>query len=158
MPKRLFRQAGLPIAFLLAILVALKTVDDSFLMEGGRYFLAAIALGLALALPRGLAIVYLPGCVAASAAIILVNAAKISLTEMPLTFLDLRIAFANPGGFLGAMKISWLPVVFAACAVAGLAAGAMYWCFLRLRRADIRDNVSARAVGSAPPAFSPRSP
>jgi phosphoglycerol transferase MdoB-like AlkP superfamily enzyme len=146
MPDRLVRLAGLPIAVLLAILFALETLDDGFFMEGGRYFLAAIALGLALALPWRFAMIYLGFCAAASAGIIFINDVKISLTEMPLTFLDLRIAFANPEGFLGAMKCSWLPAALAASVVASLSAGSIYWCFLRWRRSEIRDKGAARAV------------
>jgi hypothetical protein len=143
MPKGLFRQAGLPIAFLLAILLSLKAVDDSVLMDGGPYFLMATALGMAFALPWRLAVIYFTLCAALSAAVTIVNDAKVSLTEMPLTFLDLRIALANPGGFLGAMKISWLPAVLTACAIAGLVAAGMYWCLSRWCRSDIRHNGAA---------------
>ncbi len=145
MPHKMFRQAALPTVFFLGILLALKAVTDSDFIEWSQYFLAVIAFGLALALPWRPALIYLGCCVIASVAIIYVNDAKISLTEMPLTFLDLQIALANPGGFLGAMKISWLPVALLACVVAGLAVGASYWCLSCLRRTDIRDRGVARA-------------
>ena len=146
MPRKIFRQAALPTAFFLGILLALGAATDSLFIEWSEYFLAAIAFGLALALPWRAALIYLGCCVIASIAIISVNDAKISLTEMPLTFLDLQIALANPGGFLGAMKISWLPVALSACVLASLAAGASYWCLSRSRRADLADRGVDRAI------------
>lgn len=146
MLRKMFRQAGLPIIFFLAIMLALEAVDDSRFMEESEYFLVAIAVGPALALPWRPALIYLGACAIASLAIIYVNQAKVSLTEMPLTFLDLRIALANPGGFLGAMKIDWLPVAFGASVMAGLAASASYWCLSRVCGADIRNNAGPRGV------------
>ena len=146
MPHKMFRQTGLPTVFFLGILLALRAVTDSYFIEWSRYFFAAIAFGLALALPWRPALIYLGCCVIASVAIIYVNDVKISLTEMPLTFLDLKIALANPGGFLGAMKISWLPVALLACVLASLAVGASYWCLSCLRRTDTRDRGVARAI------------
>ena len=146
MPQNMFRHAALPSVFFLAILLALGVATDRYFIEWSQYFLAAIAFGLALALPWRPALVYLGCCVIASIAIISVNDAKISLTEMPLTFLDLQIAFKNPGGFLGAMKISWLPAALLGCVLASLAVCASSWCLSGLRRADIRRQGGARAI------------
>ena len=146
MHRRILIQFGFLTAFFVALIVIQLAVSDSFFLDNSAYFLIAIAGALALALSWRWSLIYLGGCVVAFLTIRYLNEAKVSLTEMPLTFLDLRIAFANPSGFLGAMKISVPAIILASCAISVVVISALGWRLSRLHWPEVRRTIFARAA------------
>jgi phosphoglycerol transferase MdoB-like AlkP superfamily enzyme len=146
MRHRILLQTGLLTIIFVAIIGALKTVGDGSFLELNNYFVIAIAAASALALPWRASGIYLGAWLLISYTIRSLNEAKISLTEMPLTFLDVRIALSNPAGFLGAMKISWVGAVSTSGAIALVALSALWWRLSRLRWPDIRSSIVPRSV------------
>ncbi|MDE2364502.1 MAG: LTA synthase family protein [Hyphomicrobiales bacterium] len=144
----LWQIVGLAVAFA-AILGALDFAADAEVLDRANLVVAAIVAACALALPWRAALVWVVCAGLVWLAAGFVNAGKISLTEMPLTYLDLRIAAANPSGFLGAMKISPFAVVGVAALVA-IGAGALAnWRLSHIRWAEARANVFPRAIAVA---------
>jgi phosphoglycerol transferase MdoB-like AlkP superfamily enzyme len=149
MRHRIFLQAGVLSLFFLALIFALQTVHESYFLEKNEYFLVAIIFLSALALSWRAAAFYMGGWILIFITVIYLNDAKVSLTAMPLTFLDLRIALANPSGFAGAMKIPSDALIAVASSVAVVALCIFYWRLSHLRWQDIRENIFPRAVAGA---------
>jgi phosphoglycerol transferase MdoB-like AlkP superfamily enzyme len=149
MRHRIFLQTACLTLLFVLLIAAILTMADGAVLDGGVWILLAAALFSALALPWRAATAWLIACALVAIAIRGLNEAKISLTDMPLTFLDLRIALANPAGFAGAMKLS-LPVAGAiGGAAALLALAAVGWRASRLRWRDVRGNALPRVVAIA---------
>jgi hypothetical protein len=143
--KILLQTLGLTLLFLLLI-AAIQFAADGTVLDAGVWVVAAVAGISALALPWRAAVAYLSACGLLALAIRGLSEAKVSLTEMPLTFLDLRIALANPAGFAGAMKLSVTAAAAIGFSVAALALAAVAWRVSRLHWAQVRRNVFPRAV------------
>ena len=146
MRRRIILRTVVSASLLLALMLLVETLPDGLVMEGGNYLLAAGALAAALVLPWRAAAAWLGLCATVVYALVVLNAGKISLTQMPLTFLDLRIALANPAGFLGAMKISPSAVLMGVCAVAVVAVVLLGWRMSHLRWVDVRPALAPRAA------------
>jgi hypothetical protein len=58
-----------------------------------------------------------------------INETKISLTQMPLTFTDIKIAFHDPEGLVNAMKVEPWALVLAYFLFAALAIAAAFLAF-----------------------------
>lgn len=149
MPRRILVQSLVSTLGFGALFLALAlTPDNAFLSAARWFFLAAAVLpALVMSWRAGLSYLALAGLLAW--VVQFLNDGKIALTEMPLTWLDLQIAAANPAGFLGAMKVS-PPLAFS---IAGLVAllllAAVAWRSTRLDRVSARANAPARAVALA---------
>ena len=142
-------RAALSAAAFAALTLALALVGDAVFLESSVWFLAAIVAASALALPWVSALVYVGAAGALALIVRFLSEAKISLTEMPLTFLDLRIGLANPMGFFGAMKISGAAVVLGLCAFAVIATVLTFWRLSRVDWRRARANAGPRAVALA---------
>ena len=146
MPRRILIQSLVSTLGFGALLLALVLTPDNAFLRGARWFFLAAAVLPALAMSRRGAVFYLVLAAALAWIVQFLNDGKIALTEMPLTWLDLQIAAANPTGFLGAMKVS-PPVAFSiAGGVALLLLAAVGWRVARVDRATARANASARTL------------
>lgn len=132
-----------------SLAAALVLAPDNVLLTRASWFAAGIAALPALTLGRRGAAIYLAACALLAAAVQALNAGKISLIEMPLTYLDLRIATANPAGFLGAMKISPTAAFGLLGAVALIAAAALLRRLSRIDAARLRRAAAPRLAAFA---------
>ena len=129
-----------------ALLAALTLIaDNSFLAQARWFFLAAAVLP-ALVMTWRAAAAYLAVVAALAGIVGFLNDGKIALTEMPLTWLDLQIAAANPQGFLGAVKVSPEAAFATVGALLAAIVAALTWRVARLDRAQARANAPARAL------------
>lgn len=129
-----------------AAIAAIAFAGDRTFLAWDNWLFATIVLLPALVLSWRAAAAYAVTAASLAGLAHFVNDAKIALTDMPLTWLDLRIAAGNPAGFLGAVKAS--PQVVAAVASALLIA-AIFAIGWRLRRLDwtvARANAPMRAL------------
>ncbi|HMN72262.1 MAG TPA: LTA synthase family protein [Rhodoblastus sp.] len=132
-----------------ALFAALAVIPDNSFLGAARWFFLAAAILPALVMSWRAGVAWLALAAVLAAIVQVLNDGKIALTEMPLTWLDLQIAAANPEGFLGAMKVSpTLAFSILGATVAALLA-AVGWRVTRLDRAQARANAPARAFAVA---------
>ncbi|MFV0280459.1 MAG: LTA synthase family protein [Rhodoblastus sp.] len=146
MRRKIILQAIVSISAFGALALAQATVSDNAFLGAARWFFAAAIMLPALAMSLRAGIAYLVFAAALAGAIGFLNEGKIALTEMPLTWLDVQIASANPAGFLNAVKISPALAYTSLAAIAALMLGAIAWRLSRLDRRTARANAPARAL------------
>lgn len=130
-----------------ALFAALALISDNSFLAHARWFFLAAAVLPAFVMTWRAAAGYLAVAAALAGIVQFLNDGKIALTEMPLTWLDLQIAAANPSGFLGAVKVS-PPLAFSiAGALVAAVVAAIVWRAARLDRMQARANAPARALG-----------
>lgn len=146
MPRRIVIQSLVSTLGFGALLLALALTSDNAFLSAARWFFLIAAVLPALVMTWRAALAFLALGAGLAWVIQFLNDGKIALTEMPLTWLDLQIAAANPAGFLGAMKVS-PPLAFSILGALGLAfAAALGWRAARLDRAVARKNAPERAL------------
>ncbi|MFO1114997.1 MAG: LTA synthase family protein [Beijerinckiaceae bacterium] len=146
-PRILLQIASVAAAFA-AILVALHTAADATVLAGANLFLAAMALACALALPWRAALAFLAASAGLAWLVGFLNDGKIALIQMPLTWLDLRIAAANPAGFLGAIKLPPAAAYGAVLSILAIAGALAAWRLSRLDWRTARPRILPRAVAA----------
>jgi len=132
-----------------ALFAALAATPDNSFLGAARWFFLAAAVLPALVMTWRAAAAYLAVIATLAGVVGFLNDGKIALTEMPLTWLDLQIAAANPAGFLGAMKVSPAAAFSILGAVVAALLAAVGWRVIRLDRAQARANAPARAFAVA---------
>ena len=132
-----------------ALLLALAAISDNAFLGAARWFFLAAAILPALVMSWRAGAAYLALLAVFAAVVQFLNDGKIALTEMPLTWLDLQIAAANPTGFLGAMKVSPALCFSALGLTAAALLAAVGWRVLRLDPALARANALPRCLAVA---------